>query len=196
MLLRIRYILLNDISAPVMPTAEEMDILKQLQDLLQPLEFVTKESSGENHITISKIIPMISCLLKQLEQIKQRFEVLVGIKNILNAEIIRRFGLIEQIKPIAISTILDPRFKNLNLNDAVACSNAMAELRKLLKPDFSSSESEGEAVPSSSDGYDFWAPHKQLAHGQKKKSTSYVNDELSLYLSNPVSPLQSNPLML
>ncbi|XP_025199014.1 uncharacterized protein LOC112597258 [Melanaphis sacchari] len=128
---------------------------------------------------------------------KPRFEVLVGIKNILNAEIIRRFGLIEQIKPIAIATILDPRFRNLNFNDAIACSNAMAELRKLLKPDFSSSESEGEVVPSNSDGYDFWAPHKQLALGQKKKkSLSYVNDELSLYFSNTVSPLKSNPLML
>jgi len=151
-------LLLNNISAPVMPTAVEMDILKQLQDLLQPLEFVTKESSGENYITISKIIPMISCLLKQLEQIKPQFEVLVSVKNILNAKIIRRFGLIEQIKPIAIATILDPKFKNLNFNDAIACSNAMAELGKLLKPDFSSSESKGEAVPSNSGGYDFWAP--------------------------------------
>lgn len=60
-------LLLNDISAHVMPTAVEMDILRQLQDLLQSIEFVTKESSAENYITISKIIPMISCLLKQLE---------------------------------------------------------------------------------------------------------------------------------
>lgn len=104
--------------------------------------------------------------------------------------------MIEQIKPIAIATILDPRFKNLNFNNAIVCCNAKPELRKLLKPDFSSNESEGEAVPSNSDGYDFWAPHEQLAYGQKKKkSSSYVNDELSLYLLNTVSPLKSNPLM-
>jgi zinc finger BED domain-containing protein 1 (E3 SUMO-protein ligase ZBED1) len=53
-------ILLNDITAPSMPTAMEMNILRQLLELLQPLEFVTKESSGENYITISKVIPMIS----------------------------------------------------------------------------------------------------------------------------------------
>lgn len=192
-------ILLNDITAPSMPTAIEMNILRQLLELLQPLEFVTKESSGENYITISKVIPMISCLLKQLAQIQPRFDVLSDIKDVLHAEIVRRFGLIEQVKPIAIATILDPRFKNLHFSDPVACSSAMAELRKLSKPDITSSESEGEVTTSleNEESYDFWAHHKMLAHGQKKKkSSSFANDELSLYLSNPVSPLKSNPLEL
>lgn len=192
-------ILLNDITAPSMPTAIEMDILRQLLELLQPLEFVTKESSGENYITISKVIPMISCLLKQLDQIQPRFDVLSDIKDMLHAEIVRRFGLIEQVKPIAIATILEPRFKNLHFSDPVACSSAMAELRRLSKPDISSSESEGEVTTSlvNEESYDFWAHHKMLAHGQKKKkSSSFTNDELSLYLSNPVSPLKSNPLEL
>lgn len=52
-------ILLEDYTAPIMPSAIEIEILKQLLDLLQPLEFITKESSGENDITISKVIPMI-----------------------------------------------------------------------------------------------------------------------------------------
>jgi len=192
-------ILLNDITAPSMPTAIEMNILRQLLELLQPLEFVTKESSGENYITISKVIPMISCLLKQLAQIQPKFDVLSDIKDVLHAEIVRRFGLIEQVKPIAIATILDPRFKNLHFSDPVACSSAMAELRRLSKPDISSSESEGEVTTSleNEESYDFWAHHKMLAHGQKKKkSSSFANDELSLYLSNPVSPLKSNPLEL
>ncbi|KAL4103262.1 hypothetical protein QTP88_009983 [Uroleucon formosanum] len=192
-------ILLNDITAPSMPTAIEMNILRQLLELLQPLEFVTKESSRENYITISKVIPMISCLLKQLAQIQPRFDVLSDIKDVLHAEIVRRFGLIEQVKPIAIATILDPRFKNLHFSDPVACSSAMAELRKLSKPDITSSESEEEVTTSleNEESYDFWAHHKMLAHGQKKKkSSSFANDELSLYLSNPVSPLKSNPLEL
>lgn len=84
--------------------------------------------------------------------------------------------MIEQIKPIAIATILDPRFKNLNFNDAIACSNAMAELRKLSKPDLSSSESEEDAVPSNSDSYDFWAPHKLLAHSQKKEEVIIIRE--------------------
>lgn len=190
--------LLNDITAPSMPNAIEIDILRQLIELLQPLEYVTKESSGENYITISKVIPMINCLLKQLSQIQPRFDVLIEIKDMLHTEIIRRFGLIEQVKPIAIATILDPRFKNLHFTDPIASSSAMAELRRLSKPDISSSESEGEMTTSQEnvESYDFWAPHKMLAHGQKKKKCSFTNDELSQYLSNPVSPLKSNPLEL
>lgn len=190
--------LFNDITAPSMPTAIEIDILQQLIDLLQPLEYVTKESSEENYITISKVIPMINCLLKQLAQIKP-FDVLIEIKDVLHAEIIRRFGLIEQVKPIAIATILDQRFKNLHFSDPVACSSAMAELRRLSKPDILSSESEGEVseVTENVKSYDFWAHHKILAQGEKKKKSSlFTNDELLLYLSNPVCPLKSNPLEL
>ncbi|XP_050532817.1 E3 SUMO-protein ligase ZBED1-like [Daktulosphaira vitifoliae] len=189
--------LLNDITAPSMPTAIELDILRQLIELLQPLEYVTKESSGENYITISKVIPMINCLLKQLAQTQPRFDVLIEIKDMLHTEIIRIFGLIEQVKPIAIATILDPRFKNLHFTDLIASSSAIAELRRLLLPDLSSSESEGEMISKEHvDSYDFWAHHKMLAHGQKKKKSSFTYDELSQYLSNPVCPLKSNPLEL
>ncbi|VVC28108.1 Ribonuclease H-like domain [Cinara cedri] len=116
-------LLLEDYTAPVMPTVIEMDTLKQLLDLLKPLEFVTKESSGENYIKISNLIPMISCFLKQLTQIKPHFEVICEIKDLLHAELTRRFGMIEQVKPIAIATLLDPRFKNVDFSDPVACSH-------------------------------------------------------------------------
>jgi len=100
-----------------------MDILRQLLELLQPSEFVTKESSGENYITISKVIPMISCLLKQLPQIQPIFDVLSDIKDVLHAEIVRRFRLIEQIFRfwiqglkifiLAIQLLVQVRWQNL-----------------------------------------------------------------------------------
>jgi len=157
---------------------------------------VTKESSGENYIKISKIIPMISCLLKQFTQIKPHFEVIYEIKDLLHAELTRRFGIIEQVKLITISTLLNQRFKNLHFNDPVACSSSMADLRKLTKLDtISSSESKEEN--SKTDNFDFWAHLKYLVHGQKKKNTTnFMNDELSLYLSNPVSTLKSDPLVI
>ncbi|XP_050527934.1 zinc finger BED domain-containing protein 4-like [Daktulosphaira vitifoliae] len=189
-------LLIKDYTAPVMLTAIEMDTLKQLLDLLKPMEFVTKESSGKNYITISKVIPMISYLQKQLTQIKPYFEVICEIKDLLHAELTRIFGMIEQVKPIAIATLLDPRFKILHFNDPVACSSAIADLRKLSKLDtISSSESEGEH--SKTDNFDFWAHHKYLVHGQKKKkTTTFMKDELSFYLSNPVSTLKSDPLKI
>ncbi|XP_029674260.1 zinc finger BED domain-containing protein 4-like [Formica exsecta] len=40
-------LLLEDYASPEMPTASEIEIIKQLSSLLKPFEFVTKESSGE-----------------------------------------------------------------------------------------------------------------------------------------------------
>ena len=74
-------ILLEDRTALVMLTAIEIDTLRQLLDLLKPLGVVTNESSGENYITISKVIPMISCLFKQLSQFKPRIDVISKVKE-------------------------------------------------------------------------------------------------------------------
>lgn len=40
------------VSLPEMPTSIEMNTLKQFTELLKPLEFVTRESSGKKYITI------------------------------------------------------------------------------------------------------------------------------------------------
>ncbi|CAI6375724.1 unnamed protein product [Macrosiphum euphorbiae] len=187
---------LQHISSPYMPTAIEINTLKQFKELLKPLEFVTRESSGDKYVTISKIIPMANCLMAQVNLLKPSEVIIQDVHDKLQAELTKRFGQIQYVTPIAISTLLDPRFKNLHFNDPNACSRAMSALRDLTRIDTSSSESEGEAPPEST--YDFWAIHKELvqSQGHKKKKTSHGNagDELSLYLANPVMPLNSNPL--
>lgn len=113
-----------------------------------------------------------------MSQIKPRFDIISETQTILNTQLIQRFGKIEYVKPIAIATLLDPRFKNLHFNDPVACSGAMTELRKLTKMDVSSSESEGESSTNKSADlnlFDFWSHHKILAHGQKYKKNFYIH---------------------
>lgn len=165
---------LQHISSPDMPTAIEINTLKQFKELLKPLEFVTKESSGDKYVTISKIILMINCLMAQISLLKPSEGVIQDVHDKLEAELTKRFGQIQYVTPIAISTLLDPRFKNLHFNDANACSRAMSALRNLIRNDTSSSESEGEAPPEST--YDFWATHKQLvqSQGHKKKKQAMV----------------------
>ncbi|KAL0818783.1 hypothetical protein ABMA28_008110 [Loxostege sticticalis] len=111
-----------------------METLNELTTVLKPFEYVTRESSGQKYVTISKIIPMLNCLTTELNHqyhSKLRY-------------------------PIA--TILDPRFKNLHFQDPSACGRAIQKLRTMVK---------------------------------KKKS--HQGDEVSLYLSNPVVSLKSNP---
>ncbi|KAF9404752.1 hypothetical protein HW555_014187 [Spodoptera exigua] len=63
-------ILLNYPKAPPMLTASQLDGIKDLINILKPMEAVTKEVSVEKFVTSSKIIPIVSCLLKTYSTMK------------------------------------------------------------------------------------------------------------------------------
>lgn len=50
-------------------------ILSDGVNILSPFEEITKEISGEQYITISKIIPMINCLIQCLGEISVDSEI-------------------------------------------------------------------------------------------------------------------------
>jgi len=85
-------VLLTDPKSPPMATAGELETIKQLILLLQPLKFVTRELSGENYVTVSKIIPMINRLKEQINEIITDNEIIATGKRILLDEIKKRFG--------------------------------------------------------------------------------------------------------
>ncbi|CAG9562811.1 unnamed protein product [Danaus chrysippus] len=185
-------LLLDDTDSPELVTGQEIEILKQLIPLLQPLEFVTRESSGQNYVTLSKIIPMINCLTSQLTKFSSSIECVTQLQKKLLSECKKRFGLIEFNTLAALATILDPRFKNLHFQDANACGRAIQKLKNIIKEDItiSTSGSEDEIA----EDFDFWSHHKQLAVGQKRRRASTKADEVSIYLANPVCALKANPL--
>lgn len=199
----VNQVIINDTAAPPMLTATELDLARQIQIVLKPLEFVTREASGELYITISKIIPMVNCLKNQLRNITSELEIVMALKKKLLDEITKRFGKMEYNYFLSVSTLLDPRFKRIHFEDPLACSKSIDYIRKTIASQQSSSESEGDdspTRPSTSEEqkkYDFWNYHKTLAHAQNQKSqqtTSKINDELTVYLSNPVMPLNSDPM--
>ncbi|XP_039287793.1 E3 SUMO-protein ligase ZBED1-like [Nilaparvata lugens] len=192
-------ILLEKTTGPEMLTSTEIDVIKQLISLFKPFEFATREVSGENFVTISKVVPIVSCLVSQLDKFKTSSVAVEQVLDCVKKEVQKRFGAIEYNNHAAVATLLDPRFKNLHFRDPVACTKAIKKLRDLIKLEASvstSSESDEGMAASSSQAYDFWQHHKELAHWQKKKKSSRGSegDELSVYLGNPVAPLKSNPL--
>lgn len=190
-------IMINEKSSPEMPTAAEIADLRHLVVLLKPFEYATTEMSGQQYVTISKIIPMVNCLLVHLKDFDSNISpAIIAVKTTLDAEMKKRFGLIEQHSRLAIATLLDPRFKNINFQDPTACGSAISKLKVACKTVDSSSSSESDEDRGATAVFDFWHAHKQLAHGRRKKGTGRPSDtsEVSLYLSNPVSPLKSNPL--
>lgn len=111
-----------------MPGAVEIETLNQLTELLKPFEYVTREASGQNYVTISKIIPMLSCLNTQLNIMTLNSIVVKECKEVLQREVKKRYGLIEYNAHAALATLLDPRFKNLHFQDPAACGRAINQL--------------------------------------------------------------------
>ncbi|CAG4954879.1 unnamed protein product [Parnassius apollo] len=180
--------------APNLPSAVEMETLNELTAVLKPFEYVTRESSGQKYVTISKIIPMLNCLTTKLNSITPNSAIVKECKDVLLRELKRRYGMIELNDHAAIATLLDPRFKNLHFQDPSACGRAIQKLRTMVVGQLSSpSESEDDVSSIAPPEYDFWKHHKELAHGHKKKKKSHQGDEVSLYLSNAVVSLKSNP---
>lgn len=186
-------LLLDAKDSPELVVGQEIEILKQLIPLLQPFEFVTRESSGQNYVTLSKIVPMINCLTSQLTKFSSPIDCVTQLQIKLLAECKKRFGLIEFNNLAALATILDPRFKNIHFQDANACGRAIQKLKTFIKDDTTMSTSGSEDETAIED-FDFWSHHEQLAVGQKRRRASSKADEVSIYLANPVCALKANPL--
>ncbi|XP_026465427.1 uncharacterized protein LOC113368073 [Ctenocephalides felis] len=182
-------ITISDANAPVIVSAAEVETIRELSNLLQPLEYITRELSGEYYITVSKVIPLINCLLAQLRAIQPKSRLCVKLKQALIDTASKRFLNLEENLPMAIATLLDPRFKNFHFKNANAASNAMNALRNQICLDNSTTSLDIDVTP---DSFDFWQLHKKIA--SEKKKGNKRRDEIDLYLNNPVTPLTSNPI--
>lgn len=198
-------ILLRTPRSPDVLTAMETETLKNLIALLQPLEFMTKECSGEKYITISKIIPMLFCSIRQISAVNADIPAIETCKALLITEMSKRFGNIELCTPIAFATLLDPRFKNLHFQNASACGIAIQKLSRIVDMETSSGSSEGDESDSETTekvnySAQFWSHHSNVVHGKKKLKTDgssakpKAEHEVTHYLRNPVCPLKANPL--
>ncbi|XP_053968829.1 zinc finger BED domain-containing protein 6-like [Anastrepha ludens] len=95
--------LMLNVKAPPTLSALEIQNIKTLMSILKPLEYVTKELSGERCVTISKIIPIVNCLKAQINDVYvsvgedyDDMTVLHAVKKEMIKQIERRFGCIEE----------------------------------------------------------------------------------------------------
>ncbi|XP_026471184.1 zinc finger BED domain-containing protein 1-like [Ctenocephalides felis] len=180
---------ISDSNAPDILSAADIKIIRELSNILQPLEYITRELSGEQYVTIPKVIPLVNCLLAQLRSIKPKTPLCIKLKQILIDTANRRFSNVEDNSDIAVATLLDPRFKNLYFRNENACATAIETLRSEICLHTSISSAVLETAPNS---FDFWHLHKQIVSERKKRNNT--QDEVDLYLKQHVTPLTSNPL--
>lgn len=198
---RISLILLKFPKAPPMLTPSELQLAKEIVQVLSPIEAATKEISGEHYITGSKVIPLISCLKNKITNLHANLTSNVTIKLLesLSANINVRFGNVEQISILAVSTILDPRFKRLHFSNHIACSQAINKIARQIQNlnDIDTPNEENivltENATSSSN---IWSFHEDLASKTKLAHEKHddIPTDLKHYLNQPTIGLTEDPL--
>jgi len=173
----VNQIVLKHINAPPMLNGQEIENIKEAVNILEILEKVTSEISGQKYATMSLVIPIISCINDNLSTMLPTSRIGVEFKNAITDEMKKRFEFIEKNYLLSVSTIIDPRFKNIHFKDALALSkhlrfinNSINSLSSTVEVDHLSTDSSDSA--SEYGTIDLWGHHKNLA---RKSLKTYVD---------------------
>lgn len=188
-------------SAPEMLNAKQMIDLTEVCEILQPIEITTREVCGEKYVTCSKVIPLTRLLTIKVTGFEPKQTIGVNLKNNVLEEIKKRLLQTENVNTLAVATLLDPRFKNIHFQDALACSRAIRSIKELIS-DIETNENDQltETRPVEEETVDIWQDHYKLVN-EKNNILSDQRDtsmplELQIYLKTPVANLKQNPLHL
>lgn len=193
-------ILLFRSDAPSMITANEVGSLREIIQLLQPFERLTKEICGQHYITVSKVIPLVSCLRGMLDKYLPSFETSLSLKAEIDKEVSKRFDKLELCSSLAIATALDPRFKLLHFKDPVAKGKVINYINNYLTSNVSTSvrnESSDESEKGDNNEGDIWSYHKLLTHKNMKKNSNDITKaetEFHMFISSSVTPIKADAL--
>lgn len=96
---------------------------------------VTRELCGEKFVTSSKIIPILNCLNRKTSKLMNELQTPTALTllNRMRDSIKTRFEFIEENLIMAISTIMDCRFKKIHFAKSLACANAINKISKSIR---------------------------------------------------------------
>ncbi|KAK9879417.1 hypothetical protein WA026_006485 [Henosepilachna vigintioctopunctata] len=84
--------------------------LEDLINILRPLEVITKEISGEDYITTSKIVQIVSWLTETYNKMKNLTDIFAKTRTLIIDGLKKRFRNVEQVHLLTAATTLDSRF--------------------------------------------------------------------------------------
>lgn len=192
-------------SAPTMLNATQIVDLDEVCDILRPIEVVTREICGKTYVTCSKVIPLTRLLNMKVTNLQPKQAIAENLKHEVIAEIKKRLMQTENVNILAVATLMDPRFKNIHFQDALACSRAIQSVKDLLlvtetqKQSDTEYSSQNDATEKNSG--DIWSDHYKLVNEKnyvlaEQQSDTNMPSELSYYLKSPLAELKQNPLVL
>lgn len=187
---------------PVIPM-EEWKCINQMCEVLKPFEDVTKIMSSETYLSASKAIVLLAGINTVCDQLLQRnfFDIVNILIFNLKRGLFERFGQIEENEPIAICTLLDPRFKHHAFEDQAAMLAAKTKLLQkisslhtedIIEPGIGTGASGLDSLPSTS----LWGKfdNKVLSSRQPKTAEEKATDEINMYWRETVLPRTECPI--
>lgn len=170
-------VLINIRRGPEMLTADEIDIAKEMLLVLKPMEVATRELCGQKYVTSSTVIPLINCLIKKTEGIDLTHLTALTLRRAILDNLNKRFSRMEERSLLSISTILDPRFKTIHLNNALARSRAIKCIKNQINEiksncDEPSSSNQGSSDDDVEHSDSLWSVHIELVTKKKAASQS------------------------
>ena len=111
-------------------TQGDVEILKEIVELLQPFEEVTRELSGELYTSISLVIPLATSTQHITSGSR---DASVNLGDQLCLQMRRRLLNMESNYLLASATLLDPRLKKLGFRDAASADQAIRRITSELR---------------------------------------------------------------
>jgi hypothetical protein len=112
----------------------EWRLARELCSILKPFENVTKTISGELYCTAILVIPITNGLIYVYTKLLQK-DFLPPTQKLINDclhGINERLGNVERSNTLTVSTLLDPRFKNLAFSNLSSADNARKNFQEAL----------------------------------------------------------------
>lgn len=200
-------VLLKFPKSPAMLSASELQLARETIQILKPVENASREACGQTYVTASRVIPLVNFLKNKIDTLETNLTTSGGIKLrvLLLANFEKRFGKVEYTSLLAVSTILDPRFKKLYFNSPLAYSEAHQKIikeMKLISKESLNVQNRENLIPEKEHPSDdsLWSYHENLLskyqtiNEDKTSSGNEIPADLKHYLNQSTSKLNDDPL--
>jgi len=91
-------------------------ILKEIRDLMHPLEDLTKKISGDKYAIISTILPLVNCVHRATSNFQTITSIGIDLQKLIIYELDKRFKDLEIFYDFPLATLLDPRYLYILIN--------------------------------------------------------------------------------
>ena len=177
-----------------MPSNDDIEHIRDVIKVLEPIESITRELSAEKHITISKIIPISNCLLKCLRQMKVSSKIANQLIDNLCVNTKNRLKVYEKNDFIRIGTLLDPRFKKILFSTPELADLTVKSLSQKLNDVFHSmdtdvSVSDNNHIETSS----VWDFHDSVVSSQSFDGRN-THNEIAKYIQMSLIDRSNDPI--